>query len=210
MKFLRQHSVKLVIALALCALAVWLFLNRGEVSRESVIAYGQGLPAVAFIAAFLVLPLLGFPVSVFLVLAGIRFGLPGGMAVSALAIVVHHIAAYPLARKWFHDPLQKRLEKWGHKIPAVKDGGQVGFTALFAAIHGPPYIAKLYLLALTNVPFRIYLCVGAPIYILFCLIPVGAGSSVKTLNPFWIYVALGGMTAATLLGHWLKKRYGSQ
>ena len=42
---------------------------------------------------------------------------------------------------------------------------------------------KLYLLALTNIPFRIYLGVGPPVYIHFCLIPVGAGSSVRTLNP---------------------------
>lgn len=63
---------------------------------------------------------------------------------------------------------------------------------------------KLYLLALTNIPFRIYLGVGPPVYILFCLIPVGAGSSVRTLNPVWIYAALGGMTAASLLGYVLK------
>ena len=63
--------------------------------------------------------------------------------------------------KLAHDPLQDRLVKWGHKIPAVLDRGQVGFTALFAAIHGPPYFVKLYLLALTNIPFRIYLGVGS-------------------------------------------------
>ena len=207
MKFLRQHSMKLVAGLVLVALAGWLFLHRAEISRDSVIAYGKGLPAFAFIAAFLVLPLLGFPTTVFLVLAGIRFGLAGGMAISAVAIVGHHLAAYPLARKWFHDPLQDRLVKWGHKIPAVKDRGQVGFTAIFAAIHGPPYFVKLYLLALTNIPFRIYLGVGAPIYILFGLIPVGAGSSVRTVNPVWIFAALGALTAASLLGYVLKKRF---
>ena len=188
MKFLRQHSMKLAAGLVLMALAGWLFLHRAEISRDSVMAYGKGLPAFAFIAAFLVLPLLGFPITVFLVLAGIRFGLAGGMAISAVAIVGHHLAAYPLARKWF------------------KDRGQVGFTAIFAAIHGPPYFVKLYLLALTNIPFRIYLGVGAPIYILFGLIPVGAGSSVRTVNPVWIYAALGALTAASLLGYVLKKR----
>ena len=53
MKFLRQHSMKLAAGLVLLALAGWLFLHRAEISRDSVIAYGKGLPAFAFIAAFL-------------------------------------------------------------------------------------------------------------------------------------------------------------
>ena len=206
---IRKHRGKLVTAVLLLALAGWFaWVHRENLTRENLVARGQELHAAWFIAAFFILPVLGFPVSILLFLAGVRFGLGGGMALAAGGTIFHHFAAYHIAHGWFRDGVRRRLENAGRKIPPLKEGKAVWVTALFAAIHGPPYAAKLYLLAMTDVPLRIYVWVGAPIYILFCLVPVGAGSAVMDFNPKWLY-ALTIISVAFLLGGWwLKRRYG--
>lgn len=208
---LKRHRGKIAMTAGVIALAGWYaFAHRDDLNRESLAAYGKGLPVGWFVAAFLVLPLAGFPLSIFLLLAGVRFGLGGGMAVSAGGILFHHVAAYRLAHGLFRDRLRRRLENAGRAVPSIKPGHQAWLTALFAALHGPPYIAKLYLWALTDVPFRIYLWVGAPVYILFCLVPVGAGSAVMNWNPAWIYGLVGVSAVFVVAGFWLKGKFGGR
>lgn len=206
----RRHRGKLAIALiAVLAIGWFVYAHRGELNRDTLVAYGKGLHAATFILAFLILPLVGFPVSIFLFLAGVRFGLYGGMLVSGIAVLFHNFAAFRLAHGLFRSRVRNRLRRAGHNIPSIKKEHRVWFTALFAALHGPPYIAKLYLLALTDIPLRIYFWVGAPIYVAFCIIPVGAGSAVMNFDPKWIYILVGASLALLIFGYWLKNRFGA-
>ncbi|WP_035609222.1 VTT domain-containing protein [Haloferula sp. BvORR071] len=208
---IRRHRGKLVSAVLLMALAAWFVWNhRADLSRENLVARGREFHAAWFIAAFFILPVIGFPVNVLLLLAGVRFGLPGGMALAAGGTFFHHFAVYRICHGWLREKVQRRLEKAGRKIPSIKDEHRILLTSLFAAIHGPPYAAKLYLLALTDVPFRIYFWVSAPIYILFCLVPVGAGSAVTDFSPKWLYAMTALSMAILLVGFWLKKRFGNE
>jgi uncharacterized membrane protein YdjX (TVP38/TMEM64 family) len=205
-----KHRGKVAATLIILLLAGWfIWHHRADLSRETLVARGQELHAAWFIAAFCVLPVLGFPLSMLLLLAGVRFGLGGGMVLATAGTIFHHFAAFYLAHGSFRDSVRRRLERAGRKIPPIKEKHRIWFTALFAAIHGPPYAAKLYLLALTDVPFRVYLWAGAPVYILFCFLPVGAGSAVTTFNPTWIYVLTGAMAALLLAGYLLRKRFGA-
>jgi uncharacterized membrane protein YdjX (TVP38/TMEM64 family) len=207
MLFVQRHRGKIALLLLAAAIGGWFaYAHRADLDRDHLVDYGRGLPAGWFLAAFLILPLLGFPVSIFLVLAGIRFGLVGGMLMSALAVVAHHFAAFYLAHGWFRSPVRRRLDRAGYAIPPIRAKHRAGFTILFAALHGPPYIAKIYLLALTDIPFRIYLGFGAPVYIIFCLIPVGAGTALKHFNPMWIYGIIGLSTVLLLIGLWLRRK----
>ncbi len=208
MPFLQRHRGKIALLLLAVAVMAWfVYTRREDFDRDQLIDYGRGLPAGWFVAAFLILPLLGFPVSIFLVLAGIRFGLGGGMALAAIAVIVHHFAAFHLAQGWFRDPVRRRLDRAGYAIPPIRAKHRAGFTILFAAFRGPPYIAKIYLLALTDIPFRIFLGFGAPVYIFFCLIPVGAGTALKNFNPLWISGILGISTVLLLAGFWFRRRF---
>lgn len=83
------------------------------------------------------------------------------------------------------------------------------FTALVAIVRGPPFFAKLYLLALTDIPFRTYFRVGVPIYILFSLVPVGTGAALLDFDPFWISTLVALATALALAGFWLRRRFGA-
>jgi uncharacterized membrane protein YdjX (TVP38/TMEM64 family) len=194
-------------AFLLVALAAVLWYYRDHLSRDAIVAFAENLSLAWFLAAFLVLPLVGFPITPLLVVAGIRFGFAGGMAVATGVMFLHKIAAFQLTHGWFRERLRNRLARAGYAIPAIDPKHQAWFTALFAAIHGPPYAAKLYLLALTDVPFRIYLWVGAPVYAFFCVIPVGAGSAVDTLKPWVIYTVVGMSIAMLAAGFLLKRRW---
>lgn len=201
----RRLLIKLLIAIVILGFLAWIF--RDDLDRESLIALGKRLPIPVFVIAFLLTPVLGFPISILLFLAGLRLGFPWGMALATGGMFVHSIVAYFVTHGWFRDRLRARLERAGYGIPPIDRKHQAWFTALFAAFHGPPYAIKLYLLALTDVSFRIYLWVGTPVYILFALLPVGAGSAVTDLNPGIISLLVGLMVTFTVLGLVLKKRH---
>lgn len=191
--------------------AAWLaYTHRDGLNRETLVAYGENLPAFTFISAFLILPLFGCPLGIFLILAGVRFGFGGGMAVSSLAILFHHVAAFRIAHGWFRDPVRHWLDRAGYAIPPIQQKHRTGFTALTAIVRGPPFFAKLYLLALTDIPFSTYSRVGVPIYILFSLVPVGAGAALMSFDPTWISVLIGIGTMLLLAGFWLRRRYAGK
>jgi uncharacterized membrane protein YdjX (TVP38/TMEM64 family) len=206
-ELLLRHRLKIAMVLVTLVSLAWLIhAHQDELSKEALIEFGKEIPSEWFMLAFLILPLLGFPLTVFLVLAGIHFGFAGGMAVTTVAVFFHNFAAYRLTHGLFRARMRGFLEKAGYAIPPIDVRHRVRFTALFSAIHGPPYIAKLYLLALTDIPFRIYFWVGAPIYVFFCAIPVAVGSAVTTMHVTWVYFVVGGIAVLTLAGYWLKWR----
>ena len=205
----RRHPLKTaIVGLALAALGWWVYLHSGEFTKEAIIAVGKQLPAAWFVAGLLILPLAGFPLSVLLLLSGIRFGFAGGMTLSTVAVYFHNFAAYRLTHGLFRSRLRAFLERSGYVIPSISARHQLRFTLLFAAIHGPPYVAKLYLLALTDIPFRTYFLAGSAVYAIFCAVPVAAGSAVATLDLTWIYVVIGAIAGVSLLGYWLRNRTG--
>ena len=208
LEMLLRHRLKAAIVLVSLALLTWLIVaHQDELSKKAIIEFGREVPTTWFVLGFLVLPLLGFPVSILLVLAGIHFGFPGGMAASAVAVCFHNFAAYRLTHGLFRTRVRGFLERAGYAIPPIDADRRVRFTILFAAIHGPPYTAKLYLLALTDIPFRIYFWAGAPVYVFFCAIPVAVGSAATSLHLEWIYVVVGAIAIVTLAGYWLRRRF---
>jgi hypothetical protein len=94
----------------------------------------------------------------------------------------------------------------GYPVPRIMNRNPIWFTVIFAAVHGPPYFVKIYSLALTDIPFRIYFWAGAPVYIAFCAIPVGAGSAVVNLNPLWITLVVIGMVGMAFFSRWIGSR----
>lgn len=197
----------MVTGFLLIALAAVAWHYRGHWDRESIVAFAEGLSLAWFLAALLLLPLIGFPITPLLVVTGIRLGFAGGMAAATGAVFFHNAVAFRLTHGWFRDRLRKRLGRYGYAIPAIDPKHQCWFTGLFAAIHGPPYAAKLYLLALTDIPFRIYFWVGAPIYAFFCIVPIGAGSAVEILKPWVIYLLIGTSMALLAVGVLLKRKW---
>src|SRR5690606_34247525 len=110
------------------------------------------------------------------------FGIGWGMGIVAVGMLFHHLVVYGVARSWFREKMERRIAAFGYRIPPIQERHRLWFTVLFTSIHGPPYPAKLYLLALTDLPFRYYCGVGLPVYIGFSLLPVGAGTAAMDLD----------------------------
>ena len=90
-----RHRVRLIMVILLTiGLGVLTYIHRDQLTRESLVAYGRGINAPVFITLFMFLPLVGFPVSVFLFLLGIRFGFTTGMGITAIGMMLHHAVAY--------------------------------------------------------------------------------------------------------------------
>ena len=204
-----RRRIKIAILLSLLIAAVWWMCARSGISFRELSAYGKSLSAPWFMAAFPIFPLLGFPISVFLILAGARFGFWGGVGVAAGCILFHNFVAYRLVKGWLHDRVRAALERRGYVVPSLAEKDGRWYTALFVTIQGPPYAVKLYLLALTNVRFSTYLWVGTPIYILFSMVSVGIGSSALNFDPRWVTLLALAIVVMAIGGRWLRKHYGA-
>lgn len=208
MQSLKRHPWRVVFALLLTALAgVGVYHLSQEWTREELVAEGRKIPGWIFIAAFMVLPLLGFPISIFLLLIGIRFGLGWGLLITTVGIFWHNVAAYWIAHGLFRDRVRDWFKRKGYEIPPVSKKHQGWFTALFAAVHGPPYFVKLYVLALTDIPLRTYVWFGATTYLLFAIPPLAFGHAFTDMGMGWLAVIVLIGVGTMVIGRWVKKRY---
>lgn len=210
-KRFRLHKARILsILLGLVVAGGFLYGFRDDLDPESLKAFSEELPGAVVVAAFLVLPLCGVPIRILLVLVGFRFGFVWGWTIAAFGLPFHNVAAYFITRGTFRQPVRNFLKRLGYAPPSIPSKHRVWFTAVVAAIPGPPYFTKLYLLALTDLPLRVYLGVGAPIYVLFSLVPVGVGGAVIDFDMKWVYPLTAGIVLTTILGAWLKKHYSAE
>lgn len=147
---------------AVLAAAVWLW---GDFEWRALVETLTGFNSAVVFALMATLPIGGFSIMVVYLVAGAKFGpILGGVAVAG-ATAVHLLASFWIARSVLRGPLQKFLERRGHRLPHVPEGENVSVAAMAVLLPGLPYFARNYLLALTDVPFRIYFWVCLPLYV---------------------------------------------
>jgi uncharacterized membrane protein YdjX (TVP38/TMEM64 family) len=161
--------------------------------------------AVAF-ALLVVLPLVGFPVSVLHMAAGIRFGIGWGLVLVAASIVLQLLLSYALVHLW-----RKRFARWlepvRKRIPEAAHGTMCLFTML---LPGVPYFAKNYVLPLLGVPLRTYLVWCIPTHVVRSVVGVAFGDQSGHLTPTRIAVfVLYGLSVAGA-SWWMWRRLQSQ
>jgi len=193
-------------AVALGVAGFLLYTHWDSISVAKFQAFVGTFSPSVLIATFMVLPLLGAPISVFLIATGLRFGFPAGVLVTFLSSAVHHLIAFRVAHGRLRGSVQRLIARKGRKIPELAPEHQAGWAALFAAVAGPPYAVKLYLLALTNIRFRIYMGVGVPVYTLCSMPMVAAGSMAGRFNGWWFSLAGVVIAAGIFTARALRKR----
>lgn len=204
-----------VILLALAGLIYWGVhaydpvdgLKTAVYDLVAVVRSEQTSPAT-FFALMAVLPILGFPISVFLVVAGLKFGLLVGLAVSAAVMPIHLAAAYLLAGRLLHDPIRRLAVKIGYEIPRVPDASAASFTFVFFAVPGIPYALKNLLLPLGGIPFRLYFITGWIVQWVMGIPFMGVGDGVARMNPYMLGVFVVLMVVGYLVVRWFRARYG--
>jgi len=158
----------LVVACAGLALLAWR-MDLGALVKQCVGILREAGPGPFFVA-MAVLPVFGFPLSPFTIVAGPVFGPTMGLgpvvACAILATTANVALSYWVAARALR-PLMVRLLAWlGFTLPALPEGSGWEIVVLVRLVPGLPFFAQSYLLGLARVPFGPYLLVST-------LVPAG-------------------------------------
>lgn len=184
------------IAIAVVVLAGVAFLYQ-RIDVDQVHDYAEGLNSVLVFVLITVLPLVGFPVTVLHIVAGMRWGPKVALPLVFLSILLQLLASYALV-KLFRPLFEKRLAKLRERIPEGAHGPVSLFTAL---LPGVPYFAKNYVLPLIGVPLRTFLLWCFPLHAARSSIAVLFGHESDQLTPgriagFAVYFILISLSCA--------------
>ncbi len=144
-----------------------------------------------------VLPMVGFPVSVLHVAAGVRFGTGLGLVLTTTSILIQLLASYALV-KAAPSYFERWMEPWRKRLPKAAHTPLTQFTML---LPGAPYFAQNYVLPLVGVPLGTYLLWSFPLHVLRSIVGVIFGHESADLTPmklvgFGIYSVAIGLTCA--------------
>ena len=178
-------------------------------NETTATAIGQNTPAPLFIVLMIILPIFGVPISIFLVLAGIKFGAAGGLALVAVVMPIHFLTAYFLV-KFAREPVEKFLNRFHYKIPQVPPSKQIRYCFLLVALPGLPYAVKNYLPPIVGVPFGPYFLMNLACQYLGCLPMVVMGGALTEMNFKLIVVGIAIFAVLYLLISYLEKKYSDQ
>jgi uncharacterized membrane protein YdjX (TVP38/TMEM64 family) len=168
----------------------------------------EGLSDTAYATAFAILPLLGVPVSWFLIAAGAKYSIQDGLLMTAACMCLHNLVAYTVANSWLRGSVTQLLAKRGKQLPKIPEKHQTWFMVVFATVPGLPYSIKLYSLALTNMPFRKYFWLGWPAYVASSIIFIGFGDAAADMNgPLALLFGLC-LVLGFVFTFWLKEKQG--
>ncbi len=148
------------------------------------------------------LPMLGFPMSAFCLLAGMKFGLTMGTLTIGVAMALHLLTAYWLGHSYLKEPLHRWLDKRGYSIGRMPEQHQLKYAITFVAIPLVPYAAKNYLLAMTRLRLSYYLAVAWTIQMLYSFPLIAITGAVQEGNPTLFIIAVAGLGLLYGLYRW--------
>ena len=162
-----------------------------QIDIESVRAEAAKLPGWLCFLLLTVLPLFGFPASVLHVGAGLRFGIPLGLALVWISILLQLLASYALVH-WHREFFARHLQSIRKRIPK---GAHAPVTVFTMLIPGAPYFAQNYTLPLIGVPLRLYLVICLPMHAVRSSVAVifGGQSHVLTVGRVLLILAYGAL-----------------
>ncbi len=153
-------------------------------------------PVPLFLALFVLLPLLGFPVSLLFILTGARLGVAWGLTAMALVIPLHLACMFGIARllrQW----LTRLLKNRNISLPRMPETGRATWIIVFSLVPGLSYTIKNYLLPLVGTRPKETFAIVWPVQVVQSapLVLVGGSVSSGSLAP----LASGVLLLAALL-----------
>jgi uncharacterized membrane protein YdjX (TVP38/TMEM64 family) len=189
--------------LLLAIAGVLVLLDNREVLR-TVLARAAALvgelPSAGLLAACVLLPMAGFPVSVLYFAAGLRWGGVGAMFLIMGAIAMHLTVAHLLAG-WLREPLVRWVGGRAKFARELAAGANAWFVFLAALLPAVPYAFKNYGLALAVPRWRPYLLGAFPAH-LFTALPAVFIGEVVALPRAPKIAAIAGYVAVLLTAGW--------
>ncbi|EFI32928.1 hypothetical protein Dthio_PD0242 [Desulfonatronospira thiodismutans ASO3-1] len=177
-----------------------------ESLHHEVSSFLKSISPFLFIVLMITLPAAGFPISVFLIMAGIKFGIFYATIVWILILPLHAMIGYFLSSR-LRQTIKRLIEKRNYHVPKIPENSTAMYSFLFYAIPGIPYSGKNYILPLAGVPFSYCVLmnsiVQAPQGIPFIVL----GRSATAMDPTLLYIALAMFMVIFVLLRWVKRKY---
>lgn len=161
-----------------------------------------------FLLMFVLLPLVGFPISAFLVLIGVKFGTWYGVLLTLAVMPLHLLISFLVANSYLRSILQRCLETMSYRLPQIPEDRALWFSFVFMAVPGLPYTVKNYALPLSGAPFRYYFLSGYLVQGAMGIPFVVAGGAVAGEHLVILAVIFAVLLAVYALVHRLRQRHG--
>jgi uncharacterized membrane protein YdjX (TVP38/TMEM64 family) len=199
---------KLLLAGVGVALVVLVFTEL--IDWRAVREWMQHLDIRLLLVLMAFLPLFGFSISLVYLVIGSVFGGPMGVLVVAGISAVHLVGSHWLGHSYLRKPMRRWLEKRDHHLPAVPQGEDVSVALMTALVPGLPYFIRNYLLAVSDIPLRIYFWICWPVYVARSCLVIFLGDFSDDFNARRIMI-LGGVfvvkvTICAFILHRLRSR----
>lgn len=178
-----------------------------ELFRQYVLDPLQQSHPAWWIAAMILLPLVGCPITPLWVGAGLRFGPYWGSAAAIVCIAGNVSAAYWLAARLLSEPIRRWLERGGRKIPELSKKDELKFILIFRITPGIPLVVQNYVLGCARVNFLRYLFITLPIHSAYAIGFVVFGSALTQSSAWKIALAAGLVVAVILAVSLLRNRF---
>ncbi|MBM9604965.1 TVP38/TMEM64 family protein [Desulfopila inferna] len=210
-KHIRKRNISLLIA-KLGFLAIFLATAFYLIHSHNLLVIlkeylESNINPVFFLLLMLILPIVGVPLSFFLVLVGMKFGTAEGVLLSAAVMLFHMAATYFLIHSFLRKWIYALLKFFHIPVPEIKGDHNKWHAFIFMLIPGLPYAVKNNLLAMTGMPLLPYLTINWVAQFGLSIPLIILGSAVMEMNLAILGIALALLLAAYLLQYFLRKKY---
>jgi uncharacterized membrane protein YdjX (TVP38/TMEM64 family) len=170
---------RLILGVVGTVVLVGMSVGWSRIDLPALHARAEQLPGPGVIGIIATIPLLGVPVALLHVVAGVRFGIVNGLIVVGATTLFHHIVGYSLVKL---EPrvFAEKLRAWRARFPR---GAHRAMTVFSCLLPGMPYAVQLYLLPVLGVPLRILLTVSVPLHTGRAIISIVGGDLLDELTP---------------------------
>jgi uncharacterized membrane protein YdjX (TVP38/TMEM64 family) len=192
-----------------CGILLLYGLIRLDLISQATALVNKNTPALLFFALMLTLPMVGAPLSLFIFVLGVKYGIIYGVLLLEIIMPLHILISYALARIVRHPLSRFLVNRLGYRIPEIPQNREFLFSFLFLAVPVLPYAAKNYVLPLSGVRFRycfwLNWLVQGTISIPFVIL----GKSAADMNLAVFGGTLAVLAALLLLLRWMRRWYES-
>jgi uncharacterized membrane protein YdjX (TVP38/TMEM64 family) len=207
--FLRRHrhrlAALLIVLMGLSVLGGWLGpehpLAVWHHWVDETLRLAGGVPLPVFILLVAVLPLVGFPVVPFYLMAGAvyapQYGLPLTLLAIAASLVINLLLSHAIALR-MRGLVERLLRRFGVAMPSLAGLPAWKVVLLVRITPGAPHMIQNYLLSLAGVPLGLYVAVSLPVEMLICGGYMAAGQSFATGQWGWLIGGVGVVVFALL------------
>ena len=199
----RSVGRKILAAILLCGAGAFIAFS---IDLQEARRWIEGVNGVWFFVLMSVLPIIGFPLSVLQVLAGVKFGFWAGISMTAVAMSVNLLGAHWVGSGFLKQPVSRMLSRTRFRLPEVRNNEQSVLGFLVPLLPGS-YTAKNYLMVMGGVSLRTLLCICLPVYAVRASSGIFLGDISGNLTPWLIALLVVGKIVALVITIWVVKRY---